>query len=206
MMKVKLLVSAVLTGLIFNALFTCSAIAGDSQSGTAKKVADDDWTMFQVGVLANYPAYIVKSNVYGMKLGLPLSGGEGSVSGVEFSLFGSSTYNVYGLQFATLASAAKYVEGFQFAALTCISKKLDGFQLSVVNVIKDLYGVQLGAYNVVTNDANGAQIGAFNVAGAADGTQVGVINIATKCGFQVGLINVIEDGWLPFCILFNYSF
>jgi hypothetical protein len=132
--------------------------------------------VFQPGYWFNYPEDTTNSTVDGVKLGLPICSGYGSVEGMELSFFCSATDEVSGLQWSLLG----------------------------VNICKKLHGTQLGLFNATSNKAEGSQIGAMNIAEHIAGTQLGLINYA-KHGLQLGLININEDGWLPVCILFNFS-
>lgn len=168
---------------------------------------EEGWRAFQVGILPDYPIGIRNSRVDGLKLGLPFSGGKRAiVNGTELSLLGSSTYTVEGWQLALLVSAANHLDGAQMAVLTSIARQLNGFQFSLVNVAREVGGWQVALYNAATYDVEGLQLGGINSAQTCDGVQIGLFNITEKNACQIGLINIIEDGWLPVSILFNWSF
>ena len=84
---------------------------------------------------------------------------------------------VYGVEASVLYSGSETVCGFQGSLIYSESEKLTGLQLSVVNFVKDCAGVQIG-----------------------------VFNSAETRSFQIGLLNHIKDGALPWCILFNCKF
>lgn len=123
----------------------------------------DQWEPFQLGIGIHFPESTRKSNVYGLKLGMPFSGGEGRVFGVEFSILGSATDVIKGLQAAIFANVSKMVEG-----------------------------VQLGLVNIVKVNCNGLQLG--------------LVNISEENSFQLGLVNVLPKGPVPFMPLINFHF
>jgi hypothetical protein len=154
--------------LIIIALAVCAMLNLHLQAGQV--------AVFQPGYWFNYPAETADSKVDGIKLGLPICSGYGSVEGMELSLFCSATDKISGLQWAFIG----------------------------VTACKELNGTQLGLLNAVAGDAKGGQIGMINIAGRLAGIQLGIVN-SVKHGLQFGLININEDGWLPVCILFNFS-
>ncbi|MEI6056095.1 MAG: hypothetical protein WCR55_08575 [Lentisphaerota bacterium] len=172
-------------------------------------------------------------NVDGVKLDVPFgwndSGTNQKVNGFEFGFF-SQSRNVNGLQLTMLNLSNYGGEGAQIAFLNFgdgfkgaqISaganwmSKSSGFQLGTLNAADaNCKAVQVGAVNVSSINAKGAQIGVINSGSNYEGFQVGVLNIMDdedvpgrkpSKGFQFGLINYMNDGFLPICILFNYSF
>lgn len=134
------------------------------------------WEIFQLGVWYDYPEWTHDSTVKGIKLGFPISSGIGEVQGLEFALFAGTTENIRGVQMSMF--------GY------CRAKELEG--------------VQLGVVNLIDGNLKGAQLGMFNSAEEGD-IQLGLINCSEKKGFQLGFINIIKNGWLPFCLLINYS-
>lgn len=168
---------------------------------------ESGWQPFQVGLLPDYPLSTRNSRVNGLKLGLPFSGGKRAiVNGVELAVLGSSTYTVEGWQAALLVCAVNHIDGAQTSILTSVGRQVNGVQLSLVNVARVLDGWQIALYNAATYDIEGLQLGVVNSSQSVDGVQIGLFNITEKQGFQIGLINVIEDGWLPFSILVNWSY
>ena len=84
---------------------------------------------------------------------------------------------VYGLEASVLYSGSEKIRGFQGSLIFCESEDLAGLQLSIVNFVKSCAGVQIG-----------------------------VFNSAETQSFQIGLLNHIKDGALPWCILINCKF
>lgn len=115
----------------------------------------------------------------------------GMMNGVQATFGFNRAGDLNGLQ----ASSFNYtcdVKGFQAAAIGNITGDVIGFQASVV-------------YNQ-TGDFTGFQTALINNAEEVTGLQVGLINLAKRKGFQFGLLNFIEDGWLPFFPVVNFCF
>jgi hypothetical protein len=166
----------------------------------------ENWTVFQFAIIPGVPGVTRNSSVYGMKFGIPISGGNGTVGGVEMSIAASTTSRVYGLQLSPFVNISDVMDGVQFCAITNATNHVAGWQMSMINVSDVAYGLQMGIVNVDTVKLKGAQFGVYNYSEEVGGVQLGIVNIAKKCGVQFGLINIIEDGWLPFFPLINISF
>ena len=166
----------------------------------------ENWTVFQFVICPGVPGVTYNSAVYGLKIGVPMSGGIGCVGGVEMSLISSTTSRVYGVQMAAFVNIADQVEGVQLAAITNATDNVSGLQMSMINVSGNASGVQFGLANVDSENLNGCQAGIYNYVKDANGLQFGIINVAKKSSFQFGLINIIEDGWMPFFPLINFSY
>ncbi len=196
----------------------------------------DQWTFFQLGFFPGFPDGTKNSNVYGFKLGAPMETGYGRVNGLEASVLYSGTEyvkgaqatmagpaigkeihgvqaswtgptiarTVYGLQASCTLNMADEVIGFE-PGLANITKSLTGFQASAVNISEKTTGFQAGAVNI-SDKTIGFQMSAVNMANELKGFQLGVFNYSKKSGCQLGLINIIEDGSLPFMIIFNIKF
>ena len=122
----------------------------------------NDWEFFELVFMPGVPSSSLNSKIYGVKVGAPISSGNGIVDGVEAGLFTSMTANVSGLQ-----TAGFYVD----------AQKMNGLQFSIVNYTEELAGVQLG-----------------------------LVNLSQKKGFQVGIVNYIKDGMIPFFPVINFKF
>jgi hypothetical protein len=122
----------------------------------------NDWEFFELAFVPGVPSSSVNSKIYGVKVGAPISSGNGIVDGVEASLFTSMTDNV---------------NGFQTAGFYVDTQKMNGLQFSIVNSADDLGGVQLG-----------------------------IVNMTQKKGFQIGFVNYIKDGMIPFLPVINFKF
>ena len=166
----------------------------------------DNKAIIQVGFAPNIPEATRYSKVSGLKLGLPMSSGEGRVDGLEFSLLASGTENISGVQLGLLLNNCHNLDGVQLGFISIANISSYGLQLSVVNGnAGKTDGLQLGIANVVTGKLDGVQIGTVNYAESANAPQIGVINISNKGGFQIGLINYISDGIVPVLPLVNFS-
>ncbi|HBC87269.1 MAG TPA: hypothetical protein DCZ94_09965 [Lentisphaeria bacterium] len=122
----------------------------------------DSWDVFELVFLPGVPSYSLNSKVYGIKVGAPISDGNGIVNGIEVSVFTSMTKEVNGLQTAGFFTDAEEVNGVQF---------------SIVNISDKVGGLQLG-----------------------------ILNMSEKSGFQIGVLNYIKDGWIPYFPVINFKF
>lgn len=128
----------------------------------AKAQSLNEWEFFELVFVPGAPSSSLNSKIYGVKVGAPISSGNGIVNGVEASLFTSLTANV---------------SGFQTAGFYVDAQKMKGLQFSIVNFAEDLNGVQLG-----------------------------ILNMTQKKGFQIGFVNYIKDGMVPFFPVINFKF
>lgn len=135
----------------------------------------------------------VTPDLVGIRITVPFSTKQESVTGVDVGLWGRS----------------QYFEGIQINALRNDVKDFcAGFQCSIYNSVGrgDLVGIQFGLWNEAVS-FRGVQAGLFNVSGVSQGIQVGFVNRAeTLYGFQLGVINVIRDAEVPFCPILNVGF
>ena len=130
----------------------------------AKPASSGDWDFVGVAFFPDAPPSANVTDVYGLKLGIPVSFGEkNKVVGAECGLFAATT---------------KQVKGFQGALLWCKADKVSGLQANpIVNISKDVSGVQAG-----------------------------LVNVADDTSFQLGLINYIKNSSVPFFPLVNFKF
>ena len=91
--------------------------------------------------------------------------------------FCSGKGKVRGLETAVFCGATDNISGMQSCILVSKSEKVDGMQFSIVNYATTISGLQLG-----------------------------VVNLASKKSFQVGIVNYIEDAPIPFLPICNYKF
>jgi hypothetical protein len=124
----------------------------------------EDWDFLTVAFCPDTPPTANSVDTYGVRLGLPVSFGDKcKVVGAELGLFASTT---------------KYVKGFQGALLWSKAEKVSGLQANpIVNIAKDV-----------------------------DGVQAGLINVASGKSFQFGLVNYIENSSVPFFPIVNFKF
>ncbi|MFA6290717.1 MAG: hypothetical protein WC637_02985 [Victivallales bacterium] len=208
------------------AVLFCGAWLVSAQAVNDKKAPElkpyNDWTIFQIGFFPGVPCGTGNSNVYGFKLGAPMVDGYGRVDGFEASVLYSGTDYIKGFQ-ATGAgpSIAKEVEGIQ-ASWTgpTIANKVTGLQASCsVNVAEDIIGFEPGLVNIAKNVRGfqasavniaekvvGFQMSAVNITKELTGFQFGAFNYSKKNGVQLGAVNIIEDGWIPFTLFFNIKY
>ena len=166
-----------------------------------------NWTFLQIALWPGVPGVTRESNVCGLKLGIPMSDGNGYVNGMELGVVSASTSHIAGFQFSSFLNTCKELYGAQFSMVNLSSEACYGFQAGLVNInSNDNGGLQIAAANIAKESFSGVQIGTFNTAKAVHGLQMGIVNTTDECGLQFGLVNIISNGWLPFCILFNFSF
>ncbi len=120
------------------------------------------WDFLGVSFVRGVPSSSNESNIGGIRLGLPVAGGDNRVYGIEVGAACCWTWEVVGVQ---------------TAPLFCVSEKLSGLQASPVNVT-----------------------------GKIEGLQFGLVNIADEATFQLGLVNYMRDGILPYTIILNFKF
>ena len=128
-------------------------------STMAGATAGDEYSAMDLGIWFGLPTSMKTANVRGFRLGLPISSGEGYVSGFEYALFCAATDDIEGLQMSAVAVADK-VSGAQISAVNYCDKEIKGTQLGVVNVA-GLRGWQFG----LVNSSNNAkfQLGLINL-------------------------------------------
>ena len=132
-------------------------------------------------------------DVVGLRLTIPFSTRQESVTGFDIGFWGR----------------AQYFEGCMCSILrNDVKDELTGIQVGLYNSAAqaDLIGAQVGLWNEV-GSMRGAQVGLVNVGGNVQGFQVGLINRSEELyGFQVGLVNVIRDAEIRFCPFVNIGF
>ena len=148
---------------------------------------------------AQWPAFFaigefpVTPDLIGLRLTIPFSTKQESVTGFDLGLWGRS----------------QYYEGVQINLLrNDVKDSGTGVQLGLYNSIGDasLFAVQAGLWNEA-GCFSGAQVGLVNLAGDISGFQVGIVNRAEEMyGIQVGIINVIRDAEVQFCPVVNIGF
>ena len=159
-----------------------------AQEVRAGATTNDNWPAFFA--LCEYPA---NPDIVGIRLTIPFSTRQESVTGLDLGFWGRSLY----------------FEGIQLNILrNDVKDRCAGFQVGLYNSIGsgEMLGIQVGLWNEA-NALRGVQAGLVNVSGETQGLQVGVINRAeTLYGYQVGLINIIRDAELQFCPILNIGF
>ncbi|MCP4179996.1 MAG: hypothetical protein GY756_19720 [bacterium] len=112
--------------------------------------------------------------VQGLNLGIVSFGDKGYVIGADIGF----------------VSLTKYVRGAQ-VAIYSQGDVVHGGQAALVNVNKDVIGAQVGIYNGTDVMGKGAQVGIVNNAKASD-------------AIQIGIINIMDNGFLPVFPFFNF--
>jgi hypothetical protein len=170
--------------------------------------ATDQWSFIQIGLFPRVPGCTQYSNVYGLKLGLPMVDGNGRVYGVEPSFLYSGTSYVIGFQGSWFGPAiAREVVGVQGGPGSAVARKVCGVQGGAVSVCTERFdGFQGSFVGVVTGPVKGCQAAIVNYAESLNGLQIGAFNYSEKNGAQFGLINIIKNGALPFCPIFNIAY
>jgi hypothetical protein len=118
-------------------------------STMAGAAASDEYSAMDLGIWFGLPTSMKTANIRGFRLGLPISSGDGYVSGFEYALFCAATDDIEGLQMSCVAVADK-VSGAQISAVNVCDKKLQGTQFGVVNVAGER-GWQFGLINSSNN-------------------------------------------------------
>lgn len=100
---------------------------------------------------------------------------------------------VYGVKLGLPVSTGKgFVYGVETSPCACMTQNVKGTQLAPL-------------FNDCAN-MTGLQASVVNVAKSAKGLQLGLVNVATERGFQIGGINYIKDGLIPVLPVINFSF
>jgi hypothetical protein len=109
--------------------------------------------------------------------GFPKSTQLSNVCGWKLGLpFVGGKGRVWGLESAIFSSATANIRGMQTSVFANICDRLEGLQAGLVNII--------------------------NVTG--DGLQLGLVNYSKENAFQIGLINILPSGQIPFMPLINF--
>ena len=110
-------------------------------------------------------------NLYGLRLGVLLSGGVISDR--------SECSTVNGVQIGSLGAASAEVRGIQLGGFAAMTKELYGVGVAMLNLADDMRGMQIGLVNKATH-ADGVQIGLFNEASNGSFLQIGAVNHAIE--------------------------
>jgi len=128
---------------------------------------------------------------------------ESQFTGLQASCIANVTDQATGMQ-SSLFNFAGDFSGFQFSGLTNTAARFNGLQLSCFNAAESLAGCQIGAFALTNKASKSLQISAFNVNERGTALQIGALSCGER-GIQIGLINVMKNGFLPIMILFNFS-
>ncbi len=109
-----------------------------------------DYDFLEIMLFPGFPSYSETSIVRGIKIGLPVSGGQGKVSGLEMAAACSLTDTVSGVQAAPLFTLAENIDGAQFSSVNVTTGKCAGAQFGAVNY-SEKDGMQFGLVNIMKN-------------------------------------------------------
>jgi hypothetical protein len=115
--------------------------------------------------------------------------------------------NVDGIQLSVVGSQdkGKSINGFDLALFCTLTNNVNGAQGSLVSITENSNLSQGSVVNMMTK-SSGNQGAVVNYMNESKGMQWGVVNIAKKSrGIQIGLVNIMDNGFLPVCILINFS-
>ena len=152
--------------------------AAESTDIRDMKYTPRGWSPFRLCFTKGAIAFPEKPDVYGINIGIPESF---NYNGVQ---------KIYGIDFGFIAADAK-ADGLQLA-LTNWSKGTDGVQAAFANLVEDFTGVQIAIANYVKK-SYAVQFGLFN------------FSRQKSKGFQLGVLNFMDEGFLPFCPIINFS-
>jgi NTE family protein len=134
--------------------------------------------------------------------------------------------SVFGIELGGINND-KSVFGIQLGVINNINNKSNSYvlQLSAINNVhnksienvnnkSDFYALQLGLSNnvkgFIDNSENlfyGFQLALFNIVDTINGVQIGIYNKAKSAhGIQFGLINEMDNSWIKYMPLINFSF
>lgn len=169
----------VLVGMLLAAVGICSLPAGNDVK-TCEKAAVPAATAPAAASAPSTCAAPVEWDFFqlGLWFDVPSSMTDSLICGIKVGApFCAGKGTVNGLETAVFCGATDNINGLQACVLASVSKQVDGMQFSIVNYTEKISGLQLG-----------------------------VVNVAKKRGLQLGLVNYIEDGVVPFMIIANWKF
>jgi len=119
----------------------------------------EKYNAMDLGIWFGLPESMEEQNVRGLRIGFPVSGGHGYVSGLELALFCAGTEDIRGLQLSLVALADK-VSGAQISLVNMCDGRIKGSQFGVVN-----YAGKSGWQFGLMNSGNNAkfQLGLINM-------------------------------------------
>lgn len=144
------------------ALFAVLCVAAAQERNPSEKPVPQSWDFVQIGFWEGLPPNQNTAMCVGVRVGVPVCGGDAVCNGFELGLLGAAGRQVNGLQIGILATDSELV--------------------------------------------NGVTVAPVNVCDRVNGLQIGVVNVAKDRTFQIGLINIVSEGWLPFFIGLNFNF
>ncbi len=147
---------------VFALLAVFCVAAAQEQNDSADRTQTMPWDFVQIGFWEGFPTNQNTAICAGVRIGVPVCGGDAVCDGFELGLLGAAGSQVNGLQIGVLATDSDLV--------------------------------------------NGVTVAPVNVCDSVNGLQIGIVNVAKDRTFQIGLVNVVSEGWLPFFIGLNFNF
>ena len=159
-------------------ILAASLFAAEETGNSDLKYTPRGWTPFRLCFTKGAIAFPEKPDVYGLNIGIPES----------FNY--NKAQKIYGVDLGFITADAK-ADGVQLA-LTNWSKGTDGLQISFANLVEEFTGVQIAIANY-TKKSSAVQVGFMNF-----GRQ-------NSTGVQIGVLNFMDKGFLPFFPIINFS-
>ncbi len=110
-----------------------------------KAIDTNSWDFFGIVLFPGVPTSSNDCNIAGIRAGLPISGGQNEVRGIEFAAIGCMTESLYGIQTAPIFCTGKVIRGLQASPVN-IADKVRGLQFGIFNASKDA-SFQIGILN-----------------------------------------------------------
>lgn len=118
----------------------------------------------------------------------------------------TATVSTYGVKVGAPISTGAPVYGVEAGVFWAGSSKVVGFQGSLIATdAAEISGLQLAILNFA-GQVNGVQLAILNFAENCCGLQIGGFNSSRGKSFQIGIVNYIEDAWLPVFPIVNFKF
>jgi len=111
--------------------------------------AGEDWDVFALTFTEDNPVNAGTTDIYGVKVGAPISAGPAGVYGVDCAVFWAGSQVVEGLQCSLVVADSKSLAGLQFAPMN-FGVKVAGVQLGIVNIAEES-AFQIGIVNIIKN-------------------------------------------------------
>lgn len=121
---------------------------GAVQLAAAEKT-DNPWDIIQIGIWRGVGTNQNIVDVYGIRAGLPVCGGEAAVSGLEIGLLGAGSDEVNGFQWGVLGAVSEKIRGLALGLVT-VSTTVNGVQIGVVNIARER-SFQIGLINIISD-------------------------------------------------------
>lgn len=139
-------------------------------------VMAEDYNVVDFGLWFGFPSSMKQANVRGLRIGFPVSDGDGYVDGLEAAILCAGTSKITGLQAAI---------GW------CQTDDLSGLQAAV-------------CANICNGESKGLQLSLVNLCDKS-GWQIGLVNSGHNAKFQFGLINLNKGGLWSICPIVNFG-